>query len=217
MADSSDQQAQLSEAKDTNTREPRGTDDTTTTTAVLTPPQVPVSTHCPLLELPPELRNSIWEYAVTEQAKLPLDGGIPELPLLLACKQIREEAWPIFYLQNKFTVRDTDYNSDIYTHTTKRSRELKRRYKIRFQYKTIGTRMPNWPNLMTRLHRYHEGLVSHHFIKPSRVPKSESVTNGLLGVMFKTVENSKSRSWAQVEMLLEEYHRVLVRIDARWE
>ncbi|KAK4494113.1 hypothetical protein PRZ48_014411 [Zasmidium cellare] len=63
-----------------------------------------------LMDLPPELRNSIYEMAVLKD-KLFDDGNtdiyykrfkIPEPGLLRVCKQIRDEALPIFYGDNIF-------------------------------------------------------------------------------------------------------------------
>ena len=57
----------------------------------------------PLLKLPPELRNSIWEYAMHEQHPITLSRThSTEAPLLRVCKKIRNEAGLLFYAINDF-------------------------------------------------------------------------------------------------------------------
>ncbi|KAK4565850.1 hypothetical protein LTR86_003699 [Recurvomyces mirabilis] len=57
----------------------------------------------PLLRLPPELRNTIWEHALHEQHPIrisPTDSA--EAPLLRTCKNVRSEGELIFYATNDF-------------------------------------------------------------------------------------------------------------------
>ena len=63
-----------------------------------------------LLELPAELRNQIYRYAVVEQDWVHLnDHNSSEAAVLQTCRQIRSEAGPIYYGENVFAVTLTDY------------------------------------------------------------------------------------------------------------
>jgi hypothetical protein len=70
----------------------------------LPPPQ----THNLILDLPPEMRNSIFEYCLAGSSRIVMknpytEGTKPNAPgLLLVNRQIREEALPIFYSINEF-------------------------------------------------------------------------------------------------------------------
>jgi hypothetical protein len=70
----------------------------------LPPPQ----THNLILDLPPEIRNSIFEYCLAESNRMVMknpytEGTKPNAPgLLLVNRQIRDEALPIFYSTNEF-------------------------------------------------------------------------------------------------------------------
>ena len=66
--------------------------------------------RCLLLDLPPELRNSIYRYAtVSDQALLR-----PQQPALVrTSRQIRQEARPIFYGENSFVLQVPNGLADI--------------------------------------------------------------------------------------------------------
>lgn len=95
-----------------------------TTKGKKVPPQKSAaSAHCLLLELPPELRNEIYQYA----APTPAGFGIGESKLhshacglVLTCRQIRREALPVFkhYIKTEhlaFNARVHDYEVDSLT------------------------------------------------------------------------------------------------------
>lgn len=64
------------------------------------------STRCALLELPAELRNKIYEYALVEQWCIEIDRQNHLQPgLLRTCHQIRAEAIEMFYSENQFQLR----------------------------------------------------------------------------------------------------------------
>lgn len=64
----------------------------------------------PLLNLPPELRNSIYHLVLTsengERIDITLNAIKPRTHLLKVCSQIRTEAFQIFSGANEFRVPD---------------------------------------------------------------------------------------------------------------
>lgn len=69
----------------------------------------------PLLKLPPELRNSIYRYALVEPSspyiKIPAGALPPPQPgLLQTCTQVRRDATEIYYKENwfGFVIADCD-------------------------------------------------------------------------------------------------------------
>ncbi|EMC98624.1 hypothetical protein BAUCODRAFT_50523, partial [Baudoinia panamericana UAMH 10762] len=69
-----------------------------------------------LLGLPAELRNLIYTYALVESKTRHInvhETGHTEPPLLLACRQIREEAAPIFYSDNNFMLHIHEYDGVV--------------------------------------------------------------------------------------------------------
>ncbi|KAK5126081.1 hypothetical protein LTR85_011436 [Meristemomyces frigidus] len=86
-----------------------------------------VQQNSPLLNLPAELRNEIYDLALTPPADSRLDISKPKLiepGLLLACKQTRREASPLFYANNALygTIRNLDF--DIVVHRLRRIHRL---------------------------------------------------------------------------------------------
>ncbi|KAK5686520.1 hypothetical protein LTS10_002640 [Elasticomyces elasticus] len=80
--------------------------------------------RCYLLELPPELRNSIFELTVVSPQSLPtrlaqdiryldhttlISKALPEIPAIArTSRQIRSEALPVFYNSNTFVINKHD-------------------------------------------------------------------------------------------------------------
>ena len=109
-----------------------GTSPTPTSTVTATTPTV-ASTRCHLLQLPPELRNRIWEYAIIkenpinlmpikycEEKEEPESGAQP--PVTQVCSQIRNEALSMFYACNIFRVHADNLSLD-YKSKSKRACE----------------------------------------------------------------------------------------------
>jgi hypothetical protein len=89
-------------------------------------PDVKKDTHKPmnetesgfslLLDLPPELRVRIYEYAVWTDGVCLITkaGGVPEPPLLMTSKMVRREAMDVYYSTNamRFVVTSYDYAAE---------------------------------------------------------------------------------------------------------
>jgi hypothetical protein len=56
---------------------------------------------CPFLDLPPELRNRIYDLVFSEfKLELVLSATQPRPPLLRTCRQIRQEASSLYYARS---------------------------------------------------------------------------------------------------------------------
>ncbi|KAK3063925.1 hypothetical protein LTS18_011639 [Coniosporium uncinatum] len=68
-----------------------------------------------LFDLPAELRNHIYRYALTESHELVIsDSAPPQQPALTrTCRQIRTEALGIFYLNNGFRCHVDNLDSSL--------------------------------------------------------------------------------------------------------
>lgn len=58
----------------------------------------------PFAKLAPEIRNQIWELAVTASGRIDVDrgGAAAPPPITRACRQARHETVRMFYVRNKF-------------------------------------------------------------------------------------------------------------------
>ena len=66
-----------------------------------------------LLSLPPELRNAIYELALNESIGVVVDNRFGQPALLNTCRQIRAEARPVWYTENRFLVRIHNSKDDV--------------------------------------------------------------------------------------------------------
>ncbi|KAK4903422.1 hypothetical protein LTR27_000353 [Elasticomyces elasticus] len=71
-------------------------------------------TGCPLLDLPPQLRNQIWSYVLHEQHSVPVSSATSQQPALLrTSRQIRNETRGIFLHENTFRIIVTDLKMTV--------------------------------------------------------------------------------------------------------
>jgi len=71
------------------------------------PPPAPPTPHCPLLGLPPELRNRIYDLVLISKREVLIKDTFSP-PLLRTYRQIEAEASSIYYSQNLFIVTNAE-------------------------------------------------------------------------------------------------------------
>lgn len=123
------------------------------------------------LQLPAELRNEIYEYALTSNsrrrpgdiyARLGVDPLPVDPPLLRVNRQIRQEAIGIYYGVNKFVFRVTDFNiqpllawfplPQAGNPFTQQNQAVYWRRQSALRYRVIG--MCNWTNFRAWVRQY---------------------------------------------------------------
>ena len=179
---------------------------------------MPSSVECRLLALPAELRNRIYQFTVVykDAGSILINSNVfPEPGLILTCKKLREEALPIYYLDNTFTVDVGDWDS-----TPLLAMQLKGRLFHKLgagdMFNIIGTFQPDWHNLhlwVYRVRLYGEIMV------PPKLYDGSSLTAITLRVvenLLKLVLELQDLPWSRVGRLVSENRRTLVAIDRRW-
>ena len=71
------------------------------------------SQQSPLLDLPAELRNTIFEYALVEERPINVEHLRATPQLFLVSHQVRRECVSLFYLSNSFTITLYDANPTL--------------------------------------------------------------------------------------------------------
>ena len=184
----------------------------------------------PLMKLPAELRNTIYEYALrTDDGTIEISEqtGIPEPALLLTNKSIRAEALSIFYSQNIITLVIESYSPSVPLLVHKKQEAVLSKYK----YKITTSRVTlngsaNWHNLMAWLRHFHEADGPVAFIKldpplktgeyepgAKEVDKEETVIAGL----FQMVSYMDDVHWDDVEETLGMMRYALAAFDWDWD
>ncbi|KAK4944978.1 hypothetical protein LTR10_015655 [Elasticomyces elasticus] len=173
-----------------------------------------------IFTLPPELRNRIWELAVTETLNASIARPYCRTPgLTRTCRQARREALGIWILESEFrlVMLDCDITWVHESHDTSRAKIMlsaielgvleKASTKVYFVAHGGG---PNWGNLIKSLKVFHEMRDSHC---PFETGNTEVK---VIVAAYGTVEAMRGNAWAEVEQRLEEWHTVLAAMDPRW-
>lgn len=116
----------------------------------------------PLFRLPGELRNKIYEYALTKRHPVLVNSeGFKVPPLLLTCHAIRSEALSLFYILNTFDVLFEYFDSTWAVHFLRIAREHANvsGQPISMNSLLPVTGTPNWENLALWLRRIRCGVI----------------------------------------------------------
>ncbi|KAF7186355.1 hypothetical protein HII31_12286 [Pseudocercospora fuligena] len=128
---------------------------------------------CHLLNLAGELKNRVYRMVLLTDDRAPIivsSRGYEKPALLQTCKEVRREAFSIFYYENQFGIEVPDYDiaipmkfmdslNQIWRLPRSHSLRIKvRQDKITAHYLQISSR-PNWSNLMTQMRVYHRGSL----------------------------------------------------------
>lgn len=131
----------------------RSLNQTPAATHELRSPQRRSQTNSPLLTLPPELRNKIYDYALVETEPILVTTAFTQPPLLRICSQVRSEALPMWYTETYFTIPVVDCNGEMDLNFRRHHQSLQcvraTGLPVRTQLRIQGP--PNWGNLMAWL------------------------------------------------------------------
>ena len=141
--------------------------------------------------------------------------------ILLAFKQICQQARTIYYHENRFYVLINDYDVTNYTKWTQKIEALRKRHEVLKTVQFHGYSMagaPHWRNLLYWFQKYHEGVIHCSRCPPSRMsPRSneDEVAMALAG-LFLVVKAMRNHPWEEIEALLLEHRIILANVDSRW-
>ncbi|KAK3617716.1 hypothetical protein LTR56_025093 [Elasticomyces elasticus] len=174
-------------------------------------PDLPCQTSSRLLDLPPELRNAIYEYVLVLEQPIIITktSKWTQLGLLRVCKQIRHEAASLYYNANKFRIDCSDLDFTLYlgfeNHTRQWDEELDNAVLF-----NLGGGQANWSSLMVLLKAVHEGQTA-GLVYPDNVGGLCAAAVGA----SRMVLSLRRAPWADVETALEFYKRAVVDSRAR--
>jgi hypothetical protein len=169
-----------------------------------------------LLDLPPELRIKIYEYAVWTDGECMVTktGGVPEPPLLMTSKAIRKEAMDVYYSINtmRFMVLSFDHAAESLVFH--KLQILEARYGVKADvFGAAFSGPPNWTNLKAWLHSLQGSTKRYVNFKAGANEKMEFKM--VIGLMHSAVA-MRALSWKEAESSLELLRAGLIAIDARW-
>ena len=159
----------------------------------------------PLLSLPAELRNTIYRYALLEPDEIEVERQQHMQPALLRiCRQVRSEASPMFYNENKFKAVSTDLSAIApATHWT--NTKVSDSNLDIFAYGDMS-----WANLKSWLKRYHAREIA------GMGPGGEQKRFEVVARAFGMVEEMEEVQWSVVENVLEQFREAVAAKDGTW-
>jgi hypothetical protein len=172
----------------------------------------------PLLKLPAELRNEIYQLVLVEPYPHVVTitaTGIEEPSILHTCKEVRGEAIQVYYGQNQFEHTVLNQDSDPVAKWDNKVTSLKAAYGIRPKLSCQVADHANRPNLVKWLRRYHQGPFLRRS-RPSQTLVGLLTEKAIIGTMFHLVRGLRILPWEQVEALLEEHCVLLESMNAGW-
>lgn len=99
--------------------------------------------------IPAELRNRIYEYALSEPTPIEVTGDLKQPPLLSACRLIRAEAKQLWYAINGFEFHICDYDARLLERFHRHvCAVLTERAVSQMHYSMRMDLPPHWANLM---------------------------------------------------------------------
>lgn len=186
--------------------------------------QVPREPCSPLLKLPAELRNKIYELALSVKGRITItkSHGFLEPPLLLTNKQMRKEAIGLFYTTHEFDLVIASWDPSLYILAARKSKTLRRSYRVDLkasQFRTVrkGSNA-SWKNLKRWLHLRYDGVerMAFHMPTPNTYTASSTAQGKTALGLVHAVDRMKASPWGEVERVLELLRAGLVAIDAAW-
>jgi hypothetical protein len=186
----------------------------------------------PFMKLVPELRNTIYEYALrlgnNGIFQVSETNPIPEPPLLLTCKDIRREALPLFYSLNSMFLIIDSYSPAMPLFIYKKQLAVLAQYDYQI---TVGSVMPSgprrWHNLLAWLRHAHgqeyigipftrlgSPLKPGAYVRWAGDPIREWV---VVAGMFRMVDVMDDEDWEVVEETLSVMRYALVKFHAEWD
>ena len=172
-----------------------------------------------LLNLPPELRNKIYEFALVESQEIQVhqQNIVKPPPLLACCRQIRSEALGLFFTGNNFRIWSQDCSGRLVLRWRRHFENYGRNAQGNKQ--TIGVALlgrPNWSNLLGWLKaQFDEGMLTELDPKNCRQREHMDAVWHSTNLMASRAQ-SAGRSWEEVEKDLEDLHSAVAACEPTW-
>lgn len=174
-----------------------------------------------LLNLPPELRNRIYEYCLKSEyvrdiykVSTPWTINITDRPkppgLLFTCKQVRSETTKIWYLANEFLVEIENYDATALVAWEKWSRQIHETLGARPKIGLDGMLYANWKNLKQWCRLVWAGEVP---FPDLIIPEADTA---VLVSSLRIARECQRQPWEKCETTLEGFRSVAGDTDSDW-
>lgn len=178
-------------------------------------PSEPTADVCHFLNLPGELRNRIYRFSIVKEGNTEVDKArwtTHQPALLKTCPQIRSEALPIFYVENKITCNVHNWNPIV----------KERMFALYAAHNLNSSKLchwfsgvPDWGNLLAWLQAVFQGTSGGGLSDTKG--KVRALERKTIGVMFLIARRARGAiMWSTAQDVLESHRELLVMGDHRW-
>lgn len=177
--------------------------------------------ECLFFELPAELRNEIYRYALVSTDRIHITTTMvqppPEPGILHVNRQTRQEALAIYYHENHFRFDMYDLNASAYMRWVRAEPVMRGRLSVWFKLYIPTSPDLAWQNLMLWMEAIHSRRVAHG--PSSRRFPGKRAFRIVVGEMKEMVEALKQQGlgWAQILKCLESSKRMLIASSSNGE
>ena len=170
-----------------------------------------------LLMLPAELRNSVYSYALVESRNFDIQRSStpPKEPdLLWTCRQIRKEAYGVYYGENKFIFHVVRCDAAHYIKWCSLSRDRLSVDGVYFKLTGAG----QWSNLQLWLKAFYEKRCTGVGDLDGKASSGNRHMRAV-GQLFALGARLRDHRvpWKLAIMMLEEVHKGYAALDLAWE
>ncbi|KAK5121071.1 hypothetical protein LTR85_005555 [Meristemomyces frigidus] len=164
---------------------------------------------CPLLRLPPELRNAIYEHSLVQASPIVVTKDLKQPHLLSTCRQVRTEAKKIWYNLNKFNVPAWDCDASLLKHFHHFIVTAGGYQGVEVSVRVHGNK--SWSNLVGWCQAvFDDDALAFTFTKEGHMPANEAVIQAAHKIAM------TARTWAVCEEGLADLHFLVSKLDADW-
>lgn len=172
--------------------------------------------RCPkpnLFTIPGEIRNIIYRFVLISKRSIHVTGvTFPEPAIMRTCYLMRQEALPIYFLENSFQLHCTDWDR---TYLHKFPRRLQRQLgpekqpEVNIQCVNFGswTHKANLLNLLKACHERQFGGFTY---------QADDIESSAVTGAFEIARTMRAVSWEAVEKILEVYLNEVSKRKGRW-
>lgn len=164
--------------------------------------------HCPLLELPAEIRNRIYrEVLLSPEPVQVTENNYQQPSLLRTCSQIRSEASSIYYIESEFELVLENFDTTPATSWFRHARGYNEKMSIVWDGIENGGK---WSNLLTWLRREYESKIVGFRLGKDAPLSERQGTEGQVSRLFDQLEILKGMPWDKVRRVLEKHREAVI-------
>ncbi|KAF2170088.1 hypothetical protein M409DRAFT_19695 [Zasmidium cellare ATCC 36951] len=166
-----------------------------------------------LLALPPEIRTTIFEYALTEPDKIKIRPTLRPPALLSTCRQTREDAGLIWWERNRFVITIWNCNASLLAAFSNLHHTHQRRYDLsgHLVYHIVVEGGKDWNNLVAWCYEVWANTIpAYKMLEPS------DDFEAFVSVATNIAKWHRDRPWEECFATIDAIRYAVAKYDRAW-